>query len=121
MIKELTTKEFKEKIFDYTKSKQFKLKENKPVIICFSASWCGPCTMVKPLLEQLSEEYKDKVEIYSVDIDNEYEIASKFGIKSIPAVLYAPLNGDPKMMTGALPKKIFENNIHEVFNISKES
>ncbi len=119
MVVELTTEQFKEKIFDYIKDQKFALKGEKPVIISFSASWCGPCQMISPILEELSEEYKDQVEIYKVDIDNEYEVASKFGIKSIPAVLYAPLKGDPKMMNGALPKKIFENNIQEVFNITK--
>ena len=118
-MENLTTEEFKEKIFDYTKDQNFVLKGDKPVIIDFYADWCGPCKMISPILEELSEEYKDKVEIYKVDIDNEFEVAAKFGIKSIPSILYAPVKGDPKMMQGALPKKIFENNIHEVFNIIK--
>lgn len=117
-MENLTTAEFKEKIFDYTQSNNFKLKSNKPVILDFSAHWCSPCQMVTPILEQLSKEYADKIDIYKIDVDSEYEVSQAFGIRSIPSILFAPVNGDPQMMSGALPKKVFEKAINEIFNVS---
>jgi len=112
---ELLTKEtFKEKIFDYEENKEWKFAGDLPVIIDFYADWCGPCKMVTPVLEELADEYKGKINIYKVDTEKEQELAAAFNIRSIPSLLFAPLNGKPQMAMGALPKESFKKAIKEV-------
>jgi len=102
---QLTTEQFKSDVFDYTTEKEWKYKGNLPAIIDFYADWCGPCKMVAPILEDLSEEYKDKIIIYKVDTEAEQELSSAFQIRSIPSMLFIPLNKQPMMQAGALPKE----------------
>ena len=112
---ELLTKEtFKTKIFDYEKNGDWKFEGKLPVIIDFYADWCGPCKMVAPLLEELAEEYKGKIDIYKVDTEKEQDLAAAFGIKSIPSLLFAPIDGKPQMAMGALPKESFIQAIKDV-------
>lgn len=110
---QLTTQDFKEKIFNYEKEKEWNYKSGLPVLIDFYADWCGPCKMVSPILEELSEEYESKLIIYKVDTEVETELASVFGIRSIPTFLFIPVNGEPVMQPGALPKKAFQQVIEE--------
>ena len=70
--------------------------------------------MVSPILEELSEEYGGKIVIYKVDTDQEQELASTFGIRSIPSILFIPMNGKPQMMQGAMPKPAFKEAIESV-------
>ena len=116
-MREITTAEFKDEIFDFMKKSVFKLKGNKPVIIDFKAEWCGPCKMVSPILEELQEEYKDQIDIFKVDVDNEHEIARSFGVRSIPSMLFAPIEGDPQMSVGTKPKSALEDAIHDVLKV----
>lgn len=106
----LTAEKFKEEIFDYTTGKEWKYKGDKPAIIDFYADWCGPCKMVGPILEELSEERKDIV-IYKVDTEVEEELSSVFQIRSIPSMLFVPLDKQPMMQPGALPKEALEEII----------
>ncbi len=100
----LTTDLFKKEIFDYTTEKEWKYKGDKPAIIDFYADWCGPCKAVAPVLEELSDEYKDKVVIYKVDTEVEQELSAVFRIRSIPSMLFIPKDKQPMMQAGALPK-----------------
>ncbi len=109
----LTAEKFKEDIFDYTKSKEWEFKGELPGIIDFYADWCGPCKMVAPVLEELSEEYEGKINIYKVDTEVEQELASVFGIKSIPSILFMPKDKQPMMQAGALPKNALEEVIEK--------
>lgn len=111
----MTTKDFKEHIFDYELEKEWKFKGTLPVIVDFYADWCSPCKMVAPVLEELSEEFKDQLVIYKVDTGAETELSSVFGIQSIPTFLFIPVEGtgDPMMQPGALPKKAFKEIIVE--------
>lgn len=111
--KKLTTEAFKENIFDYTKETEWKYKGDKPALIDFYADWCAPCRMVAPVLEELSEEYAGKIDIYKVDTEVEDELAAVFGIQSIPTFLFIPMEGLPMMQPGALPKNIFKKAIEE--------
>jgi thioredoxin 1 len=103
----LTQQKFLDEIFDYTKEKEWKFKGDKPAIIDFYADWCRPCKMVAPVLEELSDEYKDDIVIYKVDTESEQELASVFQIRSIPSLLFIPKDKQPMMQAGALPKSTF--------------
>lgn len=119
-MEHLTNESFKEKIFDYTavnESNEIEYKNKRPVIIDFYADWCQPCKIVSPILEELSNEYKDKVDIYKIDTENEQMLSASFGIRSIPSFLFIPTEGQPQMAMGALPKSKFEEAIKEIFNI----
>ncbi|MGV6862052.1 MAG: thioredoxin [Putridiphycobacter sp.] len=110
---QLTTDKFKEEVFDYTTEKDWKFKGNVPAIIDFYADWCGPCKMVAPILEELSEEYKDKLVIYKVDTEVEQELAAVFQIRSIPSMLFIPVDKQPMMQAGALPKTTLKEVIEK--------
>lgn len=84
-----------------------------PAIIDFYADWCGPCKMVAPILEELSKEYEGKIVIYKVDTEAEQELSAVFSIRSIPTFLFIPVNGQPAMQPGALPKHVFKQVIDE--------
>ena len=111
----LTTEGFKEKIFNYETEQEWKYKGDLPAIVDFYADWCGPCKMVAPVLEDLSEEYKDRLLIYKVDTEAETALSSLFGIQSIPTFLFIPAEDDrdPMMQPGALPKNVFKKIIEE--------
>ena len=109
----LTADGFKKNIFDYSKGEEWKYKGSLPAIVDFYAEWCGPCKAVAPILEELSDEYKDKVVIYKIDTDKEQELSSLFGIQSIPTLLFIPKDGKPMMQKGALPKNAFKQVIEE--------
>jgi thioredoxin 1 len=105
MSEHLNKQTFRDKIFDYENNKEWKYEGNLPALVDFWAPWCGPCRMVGPVIDELSKEYSGKVNFYKVNTDEEQELAGKFGIQSIPLLLFIPLNGAPKMAMGALPKK----------------
>ena len=109
---QLTTQEFKEKIFNYETEKDWKY-EGLPAIIDFYADWCGPCKMVAPILEELSNEYEGKLMIYKVNTDKEQELSAVFGIQSIPTMLFIGADGEPMMQPGALPKHVLKQVIEE--------
>ncbi|MFW6310906.1 MAG: thioredoxin [Nanoarchaeota archaeon] len=104
MVENLTTDTFKEKIFDFENAKEWMFKGNKPAIIDFAAEWCGPCKMVGPIINELSDEIGDKIDFFKVDVDEEHQLASMLGIKSIPTIIFIPLKGEPKASVGAMTK-----------------
>lgn len=110
---QLTTQDFKDKVFNYEKEQEWRYTGSLPAIIDFYADWCGPCKMVAPVLEELSEQFKGELLIYKVNTEVELELSSVFGIQSIPTFLFIPVNGDPMMQPGALPKKAFQQVIEE--------
>ena len=117
---ELLTKEtFLEKVFNYEKNKEWTFEGDVPCLIDFYADWCGPCKMVAPILEQLSEEYGDKINIYKVDTEAQQELAAAFAIRSIPSMLFCPKEGEPQMAQGALPKQQLEEIIKDVLKVTK--
>ena len=113
----LTQETFKEKVFNYEKSKDWKFEGDKPAIIDFYADWCAPCKMVAPILEELSTEYEGKLDIYKVNTEDQQELAAAFGIRSIPSLLFIPKEGQPQMAMGALPKETFKKTIENVLNV----
>ena len=112
----ITTEDFINKVMDYKSNPtEWKYKGDKPAVIDFYASWCGPCKMMTPIMDELAAEYEGKVHIYKVDTEAEEELAQVFGIRSIPTLLFIPMNGKPMMSQGALPKadlkKIIKDNL----------
>lgn len=100
----LTRTEFLNKIVDYKTNKEWKFLGSRPAIIDFYASWCGPCKTLSPILEELAQEYHDKIDIYKIDIEKEQELAGIFGVKSIPTLLFIPMNEKPQITQGAMGK-----------------
>ncbi len=108
---------FLEKVFNYEENKEWKFEGDVPVIIDFYADWCGPCQSLAPVLEELSNEYGDKLTIYKVDTEAEQELAGAFAIRSIPSMLFIPKDGQPQMAQGALPKTELKRIIKEVLDV----
>lgn len=111
MTENLTKQTFLEKVFNYEKNQDWKYEGDLPAVIDFWAPWCGPCRMVGPILEELSEEYAGKIKVYKINTDEEQELGAVFGIRSIPSLLFVPMEGQPKMAVGALPKESLKQAI----------
>ena len=114
MTEHLTKQTFLEKVFNYEENKEWKFNGELPCIIDFYADWCGPCKMVSPILEELSEEYTGKINFYKIDTEVEQELAAAFGIRSIPSLLFCPKDDRPQMAQGALPKHALIEAINSV-------
>jgi thioredoxin 1 len=119
MTEHLTRETFISRVFNYEANKVWKFEGDKPCIIDFYADWCGPCKMVAPILEELALEYDGKINIYKVDTEKETELASVFGIRSIPSLLFVPKEGQPQMAMGALPKETLEKAFKDVLGVDK--
>ncbi|MBN1819063.1 MAG: thioredoxin [Prolixibacteraceae bacterium] len=119
MLEHLTLETFKEKVFNFELNKDWKYEGAKPCMIDFYADWCGPCKVVAPVLEELQKEYGDNIVIYKVNTEDERELAGMFGIQSIPSLLFVPMEGQPQMAMGALPKNTFERAISDVLKVEK--
>ena len=111
----LTKSEFLAKVADYeTSPNEWKYLGDRPAIIDFYASWCGPCKMIAPILEELAAEYGDSIYIYKIDTEKEQELSAAFGIRSIPTLLFVPMEGAPQMAQGAMPKNALKEAIDKV-------
>jgi thioredoxin 1 len=104
MTEHLTKETFLQKVFNYEMHDEWKFEGTLPCVIDFGAEWCAPCRMVAPIIDELAREYEGKVNFYKINTEEELELAAAFGIRSIPSLLFVPLEGQPKMAVGALPK-----------------
>ena len=117
----LDQESFKKLVMNYEKNpKQWVFEGDKPCIVDFYADWCKPCRMIAPILEELAVEYEGQINIYKVDTQKERELASVFGITSLPTVLFVPASGNPSAQKGALPKESYKQIIDE-FLLKKEN
>ncbi len=106
---------FLDKVFDYTTgATEWKYQGEKPAVIDFYATWCGPCRMVAPILKDLAKEYGDSIVIYKVDTDKEKELSMAMGIQSLPTIVFIPKTGQPQVIVGAADKATFRRAIDEV-------
>lgn len=119
MTENLNKESFFKKVFNYEENKEWKFEGEIPAIIDFYADWCGPCKALAPVLEQLSEEYEGKINIYKIDTEAEQELSAAFGIRSIPSMLFCPVGDEPQMAHGALPQKQIEQIIADVLKVEK--
>ncbi len=115
----LNKETFKEKVFNYETNKEWKYEGTTPAILDFYADWCGPCRMLAPVLKDIQKEYNGKVQIFKVDTDKEKELAGIFGIRSLPTIVFIPVDGQPQAVMGFRPKEEMEKMIQEVLNVSK--
>lgn len=113
-VRYLTTAQFKELVFDYTTDSVWHYKGDVPCVIDFYATWCGPCKRLAPIMEELAEDYCEKVIFYKVDTDKERELAYFFGITSIPTILFVPVGDRPQIAKGLLPKETLTEAIEQV-------
>ena len=105
-VNPITREYFLEHIFDYRKGGEFVSKSDKPVVIDFWATWCGPCKQLLPFMEQLAEKYKDQVIFLKVDADKEKELCSMYNVNALPTLFFIPVGGKPIVEVGAVPEKI---------------
>jgi thioredoxin len=119
MTENLTKETFLKKVFNFEENQEWKFEGKRPVLIDFYADWCGPCKALAPVLEQLSDEYEGKIDIYKIDTEVEQELAAAFAIRSIPSMLFCPAEGQPQMANGALPKAEIERIIADVLKVEK--
>jgi len=111
----LTKADFLAKVANYEANpEEWKYLGDKPALIDFYADWCGPCKMVAPILEELAAEYDGQIYIYKIDTEAEQELAAVFGIRSIPSLLFVPMNEDPQMARGAIPKPQLKEAIEQM-------
>lgn len=113
----ITREQFLAKIMDYTKGgENMKYLGDKPAIVDFWASWCGPCRIASPILDELAKEYAGKIYVYKVDTQKEQQISAEIGIQSIPTFLFFPMDGKPFITSGIAKtpeetKKMFKDII----------
>ena len=113
-VKQLTYKEFTKKVWDFEKDPStFVYKGKLPAVIDFYADWCGPCRRVAPIMEKMAEEYDGKLLVYKVNVDQEKELSAAFEVKSIPMVLFIPMEGQPMMQVGAMQEAEYKKVVEE--------
>lgn len=112
-VTELTADTFQTKVYNLNQEELVFLGD-KPAIVDFTATWCGPCQRIAPILDELAAQYDGEIVIYKVDIDKNRDLAKAFNVSSIPAVLYIPLNGDPVMTVGSRDKGKFTTEIETI-------
>ena len=111
----LTEEEYLERVADFRASHaEWRYRGDRPAIVDFYASWCGPCRMLAPVLEEIASTYKNELYVYKVDVDQCEALADAYDIRSIPTTLFIPLEGYPVKMIGAISKREIERQIHEV-------
>lgn len=112
---QLTKNDFLQKISDYeTHPEEWRYKGEKPCIVDFYADWCGPCKKMSSILDELAHEYAGLFDVYKVNTDHEQELVYAFGIKTIPSLLFCPMEKRPQMAKGAMSKADFQQAIQDV-------
>ncbi|GAO31806.1 thioredoxin domain-containing protein [Geofilum rubicundum] len=110
---------FAEVVFDFKNSSEWDYKGDRPAIIDFYATWCGPCKRLAPVLVELQSEYGDKIQIYKVDAEKNRELAAAFGVTAYPTMLFIPMDEDPAGAKGLLPKEELERIIETFLKVTK--
>ncbi len=116
-MEDLTTITFRSKIFDYEKGEDWKYLGDKPAIIDCFTYWCSPCKLLIPILEELEKEYGDRINFYKINTESESELSALFKVRSIPTMLFIPMNGEPRISNGLIPKTSIEKVMKDVFGI----
>lgn len=116
---ELTAEEFKKRIANYeTHPNEWVYLGERPAVIDFYATWCGPCKMTAPIFADLANTFAGKVDFYKIDIDQQPELAGLFGVTSIPSLLFIPKEGKPSMSVGAMERQQMQAAIQDLLNVT---
>lgn len=111
----LTTEEFKKKIWDYAANpKQWKFLSDKPCLIDFYTTWCGPCKRLSPIVEAVAAKYDGLIYVYRVDAEKEVELSRLFNVQSYPTLLFCTQNQIPRKSIGLLPQTQVEELVSEL-------
>jgi len=114
-VKQLNKEEFKKYIIDYEQHPdKWVFEGNKPAVIDFYATWCGPCKATAPVVEAMAQKYDGKIDFYKVDVDEQEELAGLFGVQSIPTLVFIPQQGDPVKEVGAMNQSMLEGEIKQL-------
>lgn len=114
-IEELTTATFKQKVWNYEKSKEFSRISKLPVILDFHATWCRPCKMLAPHLQDIQNRYKGKLIVYKIDVDKEPELARLFKIQAMPTIVFVNSKTEYKSEVGYRDLAEFEEITKKYF------
>ena len=113
-VQHITYQDFLDKIWDFEKSpEEFVYKGKTAAIVDFYADWCGPCRKIGPVMEKLAQDYDGRLTVYKVNVDKEKELAAAFQARSIPMVIFIPMEGQPMMQVGALPETEYRKVVEE--------
>ena len=115
MAKNITTDFFSKNVYDFKnidESGELKFLGKNPVVVDFYATWCGPCRVLEPIMDELNEEY-DNVDFYKINTEDEIELSATFGVMSLPTLLFIPMEGKPMISPGAPPKQMLKEMIDE--------
>lgn len=113
-VQHITYQDFLDKIWDFEKSPDvFVFKGKTAAIVDFYADWCGPCRKIGPIMEKLAQDYEGRLTVYKVNVDKEKELAAAFQARSIPMVIFIPLQGQPMMQVGALSETDYRKVVEE--------
>lgn len=112
---DLSKNDFLNKVWNFNISpKKWRFQSNRPAIVDFYASWCGPCKALAPILDELSDEYFEKVDFYKVNVDLQPELSNHFNVKGIPSLLFCPIKGEPHILQGLVSKSDLRKTIQEL-------
>ena len=100
----LTKEGCRRRVADFEQTTEWKFLGSRPALIDFYASWCGPCKMLSPVIDELAQEYEGKVDIYKVNVDQEEDLSALFGIRTIPTLIFINAEGEPERVMGGRPK-----------------
>ena len=113
-VTEINQDDFARLIVDWRNATEWKFLGARPAVVDFNATWCGPCRQLAPILKELAAELAGKVDFYGVDVDKNRELASAFGVRSIPMLLICPVDGQPQALVGLHPKDDILQAINQV-------
>ncbi len=113
----LDDKTFKAKVFDYEAQKGWKYAGNLSAVVDFYGDRCAPCRALAPVMTEIAGAYAGKIHVYKVDTEASPELAGLFGVRSIPTILFIPMEGKPSMATGLVPKQELKKAIEETMNV----
>lgn len=120
-IEVIDTEKFKKEIFDFTNEKDFEFTKDKPIILNFFATWCGPCHAFAPALESVAEEHKESFSVFKIDIDKDPEIPALFGVRGVPTTVFFVPNDQPVLVSGNIGRDGLDRAIDDLFKAPKPS